>query len=195
MGYHASPLGFPPHTHSGKGRFDGPAKLFRTLYCSQSPLTCFRETLFHFRPSVEARNEFARFGKRTWSHVPLDWRRAYVLVPAEIEVSEPLLSLDDQSLLVSLEVELADQLLERRIKHLTLGEIQGSDRGLTKAIARALFARGAAGIRYPSKYDSGWCAALFEGRARLLERGDPRSLAQPIPEFEQVCSEYDLTLE
>jgi hypothetical protein len=196
VGYHASPLGFPPHKLFGQGRFDGPPELFRTLYCAESPLTSLRETLIQFRPTVEARKEFARFGERTWPDVPVTWRRENVLVSAQLEIcSGELFSLDDQKLLVSLETELADLLLSLKISHLTLGVVQGDERELTQAIARALFGRGAAGVLFPSKYDGGWCAGLFEGRARLLERRAPQSLAEAQPDLEQVCHEYGLVLE
>jgi len=196
VGYHASPLGFPPYELFGRGRFDGPSGLFRTLYCAESPLTSLRETLTRFRPTVEARRDFARFGERTWPDVPAAWRRDNVLVSAELEItSGELLSLADQGLLVSLETELADLLLRLEISHLTLGAIQGDERELTQAIARALFGRGAAGVLFPSKYDGGWCAGLFEGRARLLERSAPQSLVEPQPDLEQVCREYGLILE
>ena len=195
MGYYASPLGFPPYERFGKGRFDGPPGMFRTLYCAESPLTSLRETLSQFRPSVAARRDFERFGRRTWPDVTLEWRRQNVLISAEIEISSgSLLSLGDQRLLISLEVELVDLLLDLRIEHLTLGEIQGKNRQLTQAIARAVFGRGAAGVLFPSKYDGGWCAGLFEGRARLLEGSVPQSFAGMQPEFEQVCrEEYGLT--
>jgi RES domain len=196
VGYHASPLGFPPFEFFGQGRFDGPPDLFRTLYCSESPLTCLRETLFKFRPSVKARSDFARLGKPTWPDVTAAWRRENVLISAELKIpSRDLLSLDDQSLLVSLEVELADLLLDLGVEHLTLGEIQGGERELTQAIARVLFLRGAAGLLFPSRYDGGPCAALFEGRAWLLGRSAPQSFTGAQPEFEQVCREYGLTLE
>ena len=196
MGYHASPLGFPPYKHFGKGRFDGPPALFRTLYCAEDPLTSLREILVQFRPPAKARRDFARLGLMNWPPVPLAWRRDNVLVSAEIEISSgSLLSLTDQVLLTDLEVELADLLESRGIAYLTLGEIQGADRHLTQAIARALYDRDAAGVLFPSKYEGGLCAGLFEGRARLREREAPQSLAAPQAEFDQVCREYGLLLE
>ncbi len=196
VGHHTSPLGFPPFQHFGQGRFDGPPDLFRTLYCSQNPLTCIRETLVKFRPSVKARSDFAKLGTPTWSNVTAAWRQENVLISADLKIpSGELMSLEDQSLLVSLEVELADLLLSKDIEHLTLGAIQGGDRELTQAIAHALFVRGAAGVLFPSKYDDGRCAGLFEGRARLLGRSAPQSFSGVQPELEQVCREWDLILE
>ncbi len=167
--------------------------MFRTLYCAESPLTSLRETLSQFRPSVAARRDFARFGRPTWPDVTLEWRQQNVLVSAEIEISSgSLLSLGDPGLLVSLEVELADLLLDLRIENLTLGEIQGKNRQLTQAIARAVFGRGAAGVVFPSQFDGRWCAGLFEGKARLLGRSAPQSLVEEQPEFREVCGEYGL---
>jgi len=124
------------------------------------------------------------------------WRRENILISADLKISSgELASFKDQELLVSLEIELADLLVSRGIEHLTLGAIQGGDRDLTQAIARALFMRGAAGVLFPSKYDNGWCAGLFEGRGRLLGRSAPQSLTGDQPELIKVCNEYGLILE
>jgi hypothetical protein len=196
VGHFPSPWDFPPHEHAGKGRFDGPPGVFRTLYCSENPLTCLRETLIAFRPSVKARTDFVRFGMKGWPSIDRPWREKRALVSAGVDIlAGELVSLSDQKLLVSLESELADLLLERGIDYLTLAEIQQADRDLTQAIARALFSRGAAGMLYPSKFENQGCVALFETRARLRSIGKPRSLAGSLPELEEVCRELSLVLE
>ena len=74
--------------------------------------------------------------------------------------------------------------------------IQGGNREVTQAIARTLLNDWkAAGVLYRSKYDNQICAALFEDRFRLIPRGDAVPLTQPLPEFEQVCREFNLSLE
>ena len=116
---------------------------------------------------------------------------------AEIEFlgDYELFLLDDQALLVSLEIELAELLLRKGIRHLTVAKILDDDRELTQAVARSLFNRGAAGAEFPSKHDGKFCVALFEGRARLIQKGKPKPLTDPIPEFLRVCKEFELSLE
>jgi hypothetical protein len=146
-----------------------------------------------FRPSLEEIEEFERTGKKSWLPVPYDWREKKVLVPAAVEIlSGDLYSLDKVRLRRDLERKHARFLLGHGIEHLDMGVIQGSNREVTQAIAQTLFEWGAAGVLYRSKYDNEICAALFEGRAQLLRRGDAHSLAEPLPEFEQVCEEFGL---
>ena len=112
-------------------------------------------------------------------------------MPATVEIlSGTLYSLDDVSLRRDLERKLVRLLLDQGIEHLDLDVVQGSRREVTQAIARALFEEGAAGVLYQSKYDNQVCTALFEGRARLISRGDALSLSEPLPEFQQVCKEF-----
>jgi hypothetical protein len=133
---------------------------------------------------------------RSWPAVTSQWRRERLLVPAELEIlSGEVVSLDDVSVRRGLERELADLLLAMEAERLDIDVIQGKERKVTQAIARALFKAGAAGIAYRSKYDNELCLALFEGRARLVHRGEPRSLTDRCPEFDQVCREFDLSLE
>ncbi|MFL6194701.1 MAG: RES family NAD+ phosphorylase [Thermoanaerobaculia bacterium] len=196
MGHVSSPLDFPPHHLVTNNRYDSLTRAFRTLYCSESPHTCLSEVLAEFRPSVADRDEFKRSGRKNWKDVTMAWRRKHVLVPAQLMIlSGEILSLEDQSLLISLEDELADQLKYAKVQHLTLAVTQREDRPLTRAIADALFRRGAAGIRYPSKFDGAWCYALFEGKSELIQRGSPTSLADPLPEFDELHDIYGLTLE
>jgi len=111
-------------------------------------------------------------------------------VSAQVEIlSGEVLLLDDMTLRRDLRLKLADLLLDLGVEHLDMDEIQGKKRELTQAIARMLFEEGAAGVLYRSKYDNELCGALFEGRARLLPHS-VRSLADPIPELEQVCEEF-----
>jgi len=128
--------------------------------------------------------------------VPNAWRHQQVLVPAEVEISfGEVLLLDDMTLRRDLRLKLSSLLLELGIEHLDMDEIQGKNRALTQAITCVLFEKEAAGILYRSRCDNELCGALFEGRARLLPCGEPRSLADPLPELEQVCREFDLSLE
>ncbi len=117
-----------------------------------------------------------------------------MLVAASLEIlSGDLYSLDEVSLRRDLENDLASFLRGQGVKHLDMDVIQGSNREVTQAVARTLFDDWeAAGVFYRSKYDNEICAALFEGRARLLPQGDALSLAELLPEFSQVCKEFRL---
>ena len=193
VGRLSSPLALPSHAFLGKNRFDDSRREFRSLYCALDARTCLREVLADLRPSLQALAEFEETGKKSWSPVPDEWRVKRVLVPATVEIlSGALYSLDDVSLRRDLERKLLGLLLDQGIGHLDLDVVQGSAREVTQAIARALFEEGAAGVLYRSKYDNEVCVALFEGRSRLIPRGDALSLAEPLPEFQQVCKEFRL---
>jgi hypothetical protein len=125
--------------------------------------------------------------------VPTEWREKRVLAPATVEIlSGCLVSLDEVEVRKDLELKLAQLLLTQNVNHLDMDVVQGTDREVTQAIARTLFDEGAAGILYSSKYDNQICAALFEGRARLLFRGDPLRLTDSLPDFERVCVDFRL---
>lgn len=135
-------------------------------------------------------------GVRSWPAVTNSWRRERLLVPAELEIlSGDLVSLDDVSVRKELELALADLLLSLKVGRLDIDVIQGKERQVTQAIARTLFRARAAGVVYRSKYDNEQCLALFEGRARLARRGEPKPLTDPIPEFLQACRELELDVE
>jgi hypothetical protein len=55
--------------------------------------------------------------------------------------------------------------------------------------------RGAAGVSYRFHLDSGWCAALFEGRERLVAAAESIPLTEPLYELHQVCAEFGVELE
>lgn len=115
---------------------------------------------------------------------------------AEVEIlSGEVVLLDDMILRRDLRLKLSELLRNLRVEHLDMDEVQGKRRELTRAIAYALFQEGAAGILYRSRYDNVLCGALFEGRAQLSPRGKPRPLTEAIPEFEQVCREFNLNPE
>ncbi|HEX6862086.1 MAG TPA: RES family NAD+ phosphorylase [Thermoanaerobaculia bacterium] len=199
MGYFLAPLDPPPIDKcQWIGRFDDPSRSFRTLYCALHPSTSLRETLGDLRPSVQAMHEFElQFGRPLVRPLPPAWRQSNVLVSARIEIaSGDLLLLDDSSLRRTLEREpgIRDLLILLKAPRLDIDKIQGLDRRLTQRIARSLFDRGAAGIVYRSRYDNERCAALFEGRARLVAPGPPKPLIEDSPVLMQVCQDFDLAL-
>jgi RES domain len=196
VGNIANPLGFtPPELCSWEGRFDDPGRTFRTLYCAEKPLTCLREKLADFRPSLKTLKEFGATGLESAFSLPSSWRATYALAPAAVRIhSGDLINIDDPGVRRDLETELRDLMFDLGVEHLDMGEIQGGDRRPTQAIAQTLYRWGAAGVAYRSKLDNEICLALFETRAELLPSGEIRKLIEPLPELENVCREFRLSL-
>ncbi len=109
-------------------------------------------------------------------------------------LSGSLVDLDEVAIRRDLAIELVDLLEGLGFEHLDMGEIQGSERRLTQAVAGVLYRWGAAGVVYRSKLDNKVCAALFEGRAELLPTGEIRKLTNPLSDLKKVCREFHLDL-
>lgn len=197
MGYFRSPLDYPPHEHSsGRGRYDDPRREFRTLYCAPDPLTCLRERLAGFRYSKKMSEDRRKQGKPSSKKVTLAWRTENALASGSLDLLKgELVPVYEPSTFSMLEEELSELLSELRISRLDAGHVMGRQRRLTRAIARAIFDQGGAGILYFSRRDHRLCCALFEGRARLVPIGTPKLLSEPLPEFDQVCEEFELDVE
>lgn len=76
-----------------------------------------------------------------------------------------------------------------------ISNIRAESRAVTQAISRDLYERGASAIKFYSNHDSKPCFALLEGRALLHSTQNQISLLADVPELQQVCTEYSLTLE
>jgi predicted RNA-binding protein YlqC (UPF0109 family) len=107
-------------------------------------------------------------------------------------VAGSLVDLDEVEVRRELGVELADLLVKLKVRHLDMGEIQGSNRSLTQAIAGVLYRWGAAGAVYRSKLDNKPCVALFEGRAELFPAGEVWRMTDSLSELGRVCKEFEL---
>lgn len=187
------PLEFTPRDVCRfRHRFDDPRKIFRTVYSSVNPVTCFKEVLAPLRSDPAAAEAFAKFGGGPPREALLEWRKDHVLAPATIHLlNGPLVHLGEDD-------EVLRQLLLENLglQGLDAGLIQKSDRRRTQQIARFFFDQGCAGLVYESRVDEGeLCIALFEGRARLQPAGQPRPLTEPVEELIQVCHEFGLLLE
>jgi hypothetical protein len=183
------------------GRFDDPQERFRTLYCAEERITCFRETLQDLRPNTRALAEFLELkGERSLigllpaGVVEIAWRRRHVLVPLEVRPGAAVTDLDDPAVRRSLERELAPELRDARIEHLDTSQLTSKNRSLTRRLARILYDRGEAGVLYRSNLDSQPCLALFQGRVTVVRGGRSQPLTRAIPELLKVCSEFDLVL-
>lgn len=205
VGYAGAPLDFVPYEYcSWQHRFDDPMREYRTVYGSEQQVTALREVLADLRPNAKARADFAQF--QLAQGVPVDelevpgravtaaWRRSHQLAPARIEHDGELVDLDDPALRETLATRHATLLAEHGMAQLNISEIRSKNRLVTQRIARDLYMRGAAGVRFRSNLDDGPCIALMEGRARFAADGEPLSLAEDLPELSRVCEEYNLAL-
>jgi hypothetical protein len=142
---------------------------------------------------VRAIKDLAKKGMRFKHPLLNHWQKDRVLISAKIEIlAGELVDLKDVDLRCDLAFELAD--LELGIDYLDMDVVQGSQRAVTQAVARALFDRGAAGVLYKSRLDDEPCIALFEGRASLVPAGEVIPMTESPPELQQVCREFRLDL-
>ena len=205
VGWYEAPIDFPPHeVYSWENRFDDPDKEYRTLYCAETAVTCIREVLADLRPNAVARAEFAQW--QLAQGIPTDelmeparrvtekWREEHVLIEVQLDCDGPLVDLDDVSLRDTLERAHNDLLREHGMAHLDISDIRSKTRAVTKAISRDLYEQGAAGLTFKSNLDDCRCVVLFEGQGTLELSAEPISLAEEIPELQQVCHEYGLLL-
>lgn len=116
------------------------------------------------------------------------WRERHVLARAELVVAGGhMVDIESPPVLAGLGTRLGEPALDS-------ARVRGKDRNITRAASRLLFEDGAAGIDFRSRLDGGPCHALFEGRARLEQLGEPLSLVEPLAELRAVCAELGLTL-
>jgi hypothetical protein len=159
-------------------------------------MTCLRERLAGFRYSKKMAEDRRKQGRPTSKKVTLAWRAENALASGSLELLKgELVPVYEPSTFSLLEEELRELLIELRIPRLDGGHVMGKQRRLTRAIARAIFEQGGAGILYFSRRDHRLCCALFEGRARLVSVGAPKLLSEPLQEFDQVCEEFELDVE
>jgi len=203
LGHARNPCGFVPRTLcKGHHRFDDPQKSYRTLYGARLPITCLRELLADLRPNPKALQEFAQVlndgaddALTIAGVVSSEWRRAHVLVWAEVEFQKGrFVALEAPAVLERL-AQIHKPLLQRfGIKKLELNNVRSRQRLLTQSLARTLYDEGNAGILFHSRLDGKLCYALYEGRARLVQAAKPISLTSNHPDLIRICGEYTLVL-
>lgn len=123
-----------------------------------------------------------------------EFRRERVLAPAELVLDGELVDVDDPGTRAELEREHAAMLSEHGMAHLDVAQIRSRTRVVTQHIARTLYERGAAAIRFGSNLDDRPCYAVFEARGHLAARGPVLELTPELPELVAVCDEYGLRL-
>jgi hypothetical protein len=197
VGHASSPLEYPPHP-GWINRFDDRRQRFRSLYCARYQITSLREVLDGFSADLKALKAFKDiFGTLppAAGTVPWGWREEKALAPARIDILEgDLVRLDDLTVRRQLELDSLDFLVSHGVERLDISRLLSKDRTLTQEIAGILFDRGAAGIVYRSNLDDHLCAALFEGRARLVSDGDSLPLDEPVRALKRATKELGLIL-
>jgi hypothetical protein len=201
VGHFASPCEFTPrHLCGWNHRFDDPRREYRTIYAADKKETCLREVLADLKPDKKAVAEFKKlFGDdesvECAGRVTQAWREKHVLVQAVIDVaSGDIADIDSAPILADLSERLAPELADRKLKRLDAARIRSQDRPLTRKASRLLYDDGHAGINFRSRLDKVPCHALFEGRARLNQRGTAVRLTEKVAELSVVCAEYGLRL-
>lgn len=131
--------------------------------------------------------------------VTLAFRRERVLAPATLvldgdDAAASLVDVDDPAVRAELEREHAPMLAEHGLRHLDMAEIRSRTRVVTQRIARTLYERGAAAIKFGSNLDDRPCYAVFEARGRLVAAGEPVDLDADLPDLVTVCAEYGLRI-
>jgi hypothetical protein len=202
VGHRADPLAFTPQSLcSWNHRFDDIERRFRTIYCAENPETSLREVLADFRPNLAALQALAdAMGDDALADLPepvtARWREEHLLAPAQMVLDGELVDLTEPDVRAGIEALRRELLVENGLEHLDLHEITSRRRVVTQTIAGELFDGGAAAVRFPSRLDGLPALALFEGRAELLEAGEPIALTDPAPDpLVLVCGEWDLAME
>ena len=190
-------MGFTPREScSWAHRFDDCRQEYRTLYCAERRITCFREALAGFRPNARAIAEYRNlFGKAPdlAGSVPRDWLEQRALAPGRLEIREgELVSIDEPALRREFERQHAGLLKAHGMEHLDIAELRSRNRFVTQTLSRFVFGRGAAGIIYCSNLDDLPCVALFEGPALVTPDGEPEALVDSPSELLEVCKEFGL---
>lgn len=202
VGHRADPLAFtPPSLCSWNHRFDDIERRFRTIYCAENPETSLREVLADFRPNLAALQALAdAMGDDALDDlsepVTARWREEHLLAPARMVLDGEIVDLTEPDVRAAIEALRRELLVENGLEHLDLHEITSRRRVVTQTIAGELFDGGAAAVRFPSRLDGLPALALFEGRAELLEAGEPIALTDPAPDpLVLVCGEWGLAME
>lgn len=183
----------------GGNRFDVPGS--GVLYLADDPEACFLETLARFRPSASARQALASEPSTFMAlgSVPAQWREERVLAVIRVVAPLPFLDVDQPQTHTFLTERMGEALRARGLENLDKSHVRGSDRQLTRAIARWAFSatddQGAplyGGIRYTSRFDELSCYALFKGAE--VVRASVEAIRADSPGLESAATKFGLTI-
>jgi hypothetical protein len=140
VGHVTDPLGFVPREHvSWAGRFDDPAREFRTLYVAERPETALRETLAPLRPDAAAIVALRDVvgadsdAERALGLVSLSELSRRALASGRLEASRPLLDLTDYSMRAATAAHHAAILAAFGVPHLDETDLRSRRREFTQA--------------------------------------------------------------
>ncbi len=202
IGRSPDPLAWPPAAFRGEGRFDDPENEFGVLYAAPERRACFLETLDAFRPDRALLQRLLAMGPDAFipqsglipdaysdkliGHLRLDAGQRWL----DLRMNAP-----ESAVALSREPEIAARLPKlgygNRFKP---GDLVGSDRRLTRAIARWAFERGHAGLAYSCSHDLRLdCWAIFSV-ASITTASAPTPIEPDDPELIAVARTFELTL-
>lgn len=168
----------------GGNRFDVPGG--GVLYACSQPLGCFYETLSRFRVALPSRSNPAAeaaaldSGMMPPGLIPREWRENRSKFEIAVEDPLPFLDVEHEQTRAFLTHEIPDTLERCGAPELDISDIRGSNRKLTRAIARWAYLHSNelgevrySGIRYESRHDSSECWAIFDGTRTKTIRQEP----------------------
>ena len=148
-------------------RFDIPGA--GVLYAATDREGAFKETLAVFRPAVSSQ-KYASSTHMNLGAVPAEWRDARRLVDFGLRDPLPFLDVEADETLSYLSGAMAPALEFLGYEHLDSSIVRGSDRRLTRGIARWAYTQVDdddeavySGIRFSSRFQSHECWAIFSG--------------------------------
>ncbi len=161
-----NPLGWPPLSAVGGGRFDDLRRRFRTLYCAEQRRACFYEVLGPLRPDPETLLRVKHLGTSPdpapIATVPRDWcskRAIGRLRPASGQKWLDLRAIETRE---ALRVELAETLVRLGLADLDGSTVRSPHRVFTQTVAAWAWDNGYHGVVYSSRFDDECtCWALF----------------------------------
>jgi hypothetical protein len=202
IGWPPDPLAWPPPQYRGVGRFDDPQNEFGVLYVAESLRACYLETLDTFRPDRALLQRLLAMGPETFvpqSGLVPDTYFDRLIASLRLEPGQRWLDVrigaPETVVALSREPAIAAMLPElgygKRVKP---GDLVGSDRRLTRKVARWAYERGYAGLAYSCSHDLRLdCWAVFEGAAFSVV-GPPSPIDPTNPDFIAVARQFELTI-
>lgn len=202
IGRPPDPLSWPAPELRGGGRFDDSAGDFGVLYTAPSKRACFLETLDVYRPDSTLLKRLAVMGaERATPRSGLIPEAFFARILGVLRLADGQRWLDVRvnapatAMAMNLDPAFAALLPElgygKRIKP---GDLFGSDRGVTQAVAHWAHGHDFAGIAYSCSHDLRLdCWAIFEG-ALFSAVEAPMTIAPDDPELIAVAKDFDLTI-
>lgn len=202
VGYPPDPLAWPPVNYRGRGRFDDPRNRFGVMYAAAVRRGCFLETLDVFRPDRALLQRLLAMGSTGFTpQSGLIPDRYFARLLASVQLLpghrwlDARLTAPTTAIALSRDPSIAGQLAGlgygARFKP---GDLVGSDRRFTQAIAAWAYDHGMAGIVYSCSHDPQLaCWAIFD-RTPIRPGGPAEPIRQTDRELIAVAELFELTI-